>query len=452
MPITKLFHIPNLTGTLRNRLTKLVWPIFIETAFMMMLGIGDTFMLGGYSDYAVGAVGVVNQILNMVFLLFSVVTTGTSVLCARYLGAQDRLSMKSIVSVSIIFNVLFGLAISLGLYIFSNDILVMMDLREELMDDAIIYMKYVGGFAFLQAISLTLSAILRALQRPKFPMIAIIVINVVNLIGNYTLIYGHFGFSSMGVEGAAIATVISRSVSVIILSIALFGFVLKDFGKRDIIPFNWSKLKEVFDIGLPSAGELLSYSLSQVVVTYLINAVSNEALITRTYVSNIVMVTYLLAFAVAEGNSIFVGYLIGDKRHNAAHKTTIYALKITIIVSVIISTIIGFVGKDIVALLTENKEIIILTAIVVWIDLLLEVGRALNMIVIQALRAAGDYIFPVAFGAFSMWLIAVGCSYLFGFTFGWGLIGIWIAFTLDENIRGWAMLRRWNNKKWQIKK
>lgn len=452
MPITKLFHIPKLTGTLRNRLTKLVWPIFIETAFMMMLGIGDTFMLGGYSDYAVGAVGVVNQILNMVFLLFSVVTTGTSVLCARYLGAQDRLSMKSIVSVSIIFNVIFGLAISLGLYIFSNDILVMMDLREELMDDAIIYMKYVGGFAFLQAISLTLSAILRALQRPKFPMIAIIVINVVNLIGNYTLIYGHFGFSSMGVEGAAIATVISRSVSVIILSIALFGFVLKDFGKRDIIPFNWSKLKEVFDIGLPSAGELLSYSLSQVVVTYLINAVSNEALITRTYVSNIVMVTYLLAFAVAEGNSIFVGYLIGDKRHNAAHKTTIYALKITIIVSLIISTIIGFVGKDIVALLTENKEIIILTAIVVWIDLLLEVGRALNMIVIQALRAAGDYIFPVAFGAFSMWLIAVGCSYLFGFTFGWGLIGIWIAFTLDENIRGWAMLRRWNNKIWQIKK
>jgi putative MATE family efflux protein len=419
---------------------------------MMMLGIGDTFMLGGYSDYAVGAVGVVNQILNMVFLLFSVVTTGTSVLCARYLGAQDKLSMKSIVSVSIIFNVLFGLAISLGLYIFSNNILDMMDLREELMDDAIIYMKYVGGFAVLQAISLTLSAILRALQRPKFPMIAIIVINVVNLIGNYSLIYGHFGFSSMGVEGAAIATVISRSVSVIILSIALFGFVLKDFSKRDIIPFNWNKLKEIFDIGLPSAGELLSYSLSQVVVTYLINAVSKEALITRTYVSNIVMVTYLLAFAVAEGNSIFVGYLIGDKRHNAAHKTTIYALKITIIVSVILSTIIGFVGKDIVALLTENKEIIILTTIVVWIDLLLEVGRALNMIVIQALRATGDYIFPVAFGAFSMWLIAVGCSYLFGFTFGWGLIGIWIAFTLDENIRGWAMLRRWNNKKWQIKK
>ena len=101
MPITKLFHIPKVSGTLRNRLTKLVWPIFIETAFMMMLGIGDTFMLGGYSDYAVGAVGVVNQILNMIFLLFSVVTTGTSVLCARYLGAQDNNSMKSIVSVSL---------------------------------------------------------------------------------------------------------------------------------------------------------------------------------------------------------------------------------------------------------------------------------------------------------------------------------------------------------------
>lgn len=417
----------------------------------MLLGIGDTFMLGGYSDYAVGAVGVVNQILNMVFLLFSVVTTGTSVLCARYLGSHDEKSMKSIVSVSIIFNVLFGLFISLGLYIFTDEILSLMDLRPELMSDAIVYMKYVGGFAFLQAVSLTLSAILRALQRPKFPMVSIIVINVVNIIGNYTLIYGNFGAPEMGVEGASIATIISRSVSVIILTIALFGFVLKDFGKKDVIPFNWGKLKEVFDIGLPSAGELLSYSLSQVVVTYLINAVSNEALITRTYVSNIVMVTYLLAFAVAEGNSIFVGFLVGEKRCIAAHKTSNYALKITIIVSLVISTIIALTGKNIVALMTENKEIILLTSIVVWIDIFLEVGRALNMIVIQALRAAGDYIFPVAFGAVSMWLIAVGCSYLFGIICGWGLIGIWIAFTLDENIRGWAMLNRWNKLKWQKK-
>lgn len=451
MPLSRLFHIPKVTGPLRNRLTKLIWPIFIETAFMMLLGIVDTFMLGGYSDYAVGAVGVVNQILNMVFLLFSVVTTGTSVLCARYLGAQDDKSMKTIVSVSIIFNVLFGLIISVGLFIFTEEILTLMDLRKELMGNAITYMKYVGGFAFLQAISLTLSAILRALQRPKFPMYSIIAINIINIIGNYTLIYGHFGAPEMGVEGASIATIISRSTSVVILSIALFGYVLKDFGKKDILPFNWKKLKEIFDIGLPSAGELLSYSLSQVVVTYLINAVSNEALITRTYVSNIVMVTYLLSFAVAEGNSIFVGFLVGDKRHNAAHKTANYALKITLMVTLVISTIIALTGKNIVALLTDNPEIILLTGIVVWIDILLEVGRALNMIVIQALRAAGDYIFPVAFGAVSMWLVAVGCSYLFGITLGWGLIGIWIAFSLDENIRGWAMLNRWNKRKWKKK-
>ncbi len=451
MPLSRLFHIPKVTGPLRNRLTKLIWPIFIETAFMMLLGIVDTFMLGGYSDYAVGAVGVVNQILNMVFLLFSVVTTGTSVLCARYLGAQDDKSMKAIVSVSIIFNVLFGLIISVGLFIFTEEILTLMNLRKELMGNAITYMKYVGGFAFLQAISLTLSAILRALQRPKFPMYSIIAINIINIIGNYTLIYGHFGAPEMGIEGASIATIISRSTSVVILSIALFGYVLKDFGKKDILPFNWKKLKEIFDIGLPSAGELLSYSLSQVVVTYLINAVSNEALITRTYVSNIVMATYLLSFAVAEGNSIFVGFLVGDKRHNAAHKTANYALKITLMVTLVISTIIALTGKNIVALLTDNPEIILLTGIVVWIDILLEVGRALNMIVIQALRAAGDYIFPVAFGAVSMWLVAVGCSYLFGITLGWGLIGIWIAFSLDENIRGWAMLNRWNKRKWKKK-
>ncbi|MBP5365196.1 MAG: MATE family efflux transporter [Bacteroidales bacterium] len=437
-----------LHGILRSRLLHLTWPIFVDTTLIMLLGIGDIFMLGGYSDYAVGAVGVVNQILNMVFLIFGVVTTGTSVLCARYTGASDMQSTKRIVTVSMILNIVFGIVVSICLNTFAEEILGLMEIRDELLPDAVTYMKLVGGFAFLQAISLTFSAILRALQRPKFPMLAILIVNIINIIGNYTLIYGHFGAPELGTEGAAYSTIISRTISVVVLLYSLFFIVLKDYTKADLIKISRSKFREVLNIGLPSAGELISYSTAQVVATYFINTISNEAIIARTYVVNIVMVSYLFAFAVAQSNSIMVGYLVGGRHYNAAHKLTLFSVRSAMIISAVIGLIIALTGKHIVGMITDNAEIIAYTAIVVWIDIALEAGRALNLIVIQALRSANDYIFPVAFGALSVWGIAVGVSYLLGIGYGFGLVGVWIGFMLDENFRGWTMLHRWNKRQW----
>ncbi len=445
------FRIPKLKGALRSKLMHLTWPIFIEISLIMLLGIGDVFMLGGYSDYAVGAVGVVNQIINMVFLLFGVVTTGTSVLVARYLGERNNEAVKAIVSVSLLLNIVIGIVISLSMWLMVDPILQLMGIRQEMYADALIYMRIVGAFAFLQALSFTLSAVMRSLQRPKYPMMGILVVNIVNVIGNYLLIYGHCGCPELGTQGAAIATVTSRFVVVVILSFSLFRIVMKDLSVYDLLQIKWARMKEVLAIGIPSAGEQLSYALSQVVATYWINMVSNEAVIARAYVANIVMVSYLLAYAMSQSCSITVGYLVGERRLLAAHRLTLFCTRLTIFVGIIIGIILASNGQNIVGLFSDNAEVLALTSVVMWIDVLLEIGRALNMIVIQALRAAGDYIFPVAFGALSVWGISVGVSYVFGITCGLGLAGIWFAFALDEQFRGWVMLHRFNMRKWGLK-
>ena len=442
------YRIPHFKGILRSSLVHLTWPIFIETTLIMLLGIGDVFMLGGYSDYAVGAVGVVNQIVNMVFLLFGVVTTGTSVLVARYLGERRTDAVKAIVSVSLLLNLIIGIVISLSLWLMAEQILQLMGIRPEMYSDALIYMRIVGAFAFLQALSFTLSAVMRSLQRPKFPMIGILVVNIVNVVGNFLLIYGHCGLPELGTMGAAISTVVSRFVAVVILAVSLFYVVMKDLTWRDVVRVKWSRMKEVLTIGIPSAGEQLSYALSQVVATYWINMVSNEAVIARAYVANIVMVSYLMAFAVSQSCSIKVGYLVGERRLLAAHRLTLFCTRFTIFVGIVIGAILALNGRSIVGLFSDNAEVLMLSAIVMWIDVLLEIGRALNMIVIQALRAAGDYIFPVAFGALSVWGISVGVSYVLGISFGLGLAGIWFAFALDEQVRGWVMLHRFNKRRW----
>ena len=306
-------------GSLSKQLTSLAGPIFIETLLVMMLGAVDTFMLSRHSDNSVAAVGVVNQLMNLIFLLFEVISLGTSILCSQYIGAKRRDKVIQVVGISLIFNLISGLLISCGLYFFADDLLVMMGLRPDLMTEGLSYMKIVGGFAFFQAISLSLSASLRSADKAKYPMYVSVVVNIVNIIGNYTLIFGKFGMPALGVEGAAISTSMCRFVSAALLFIILFKKHIPSFPRELFRPFPWIELKNLLKIGIPSAGEHMSYSLSQVVITYFINMISNEALATRTYVVNIVMFTYIFALSISQGGAILIGHLVGMKKIKAAY-------------------------------------------------------------------------------------------------------------------------------------
>ena len=435
-------------GNLSRQLSSLAGPIFIETLLVMMLGAVDTFMLSRYSDNSVAAVGVVNQLMNLVFLLFEVISIGTSILCSQYIGAGRRDKVIQVVGISLIFNLFSGLLLSLGLYSFAGSLLQMMGLRPDLMSDGLPYMKIVGGFAFLQAISLSLSASLRSADKAKYPMYVSMVVNVLNIIGNYSLIFGKFGMPALGVEGAAISTSLCRFVSVVLLFVILFKKHIPSFPKELFSPFPWIELKNLLKIGIPSAGEHFSYSLSQVVITYFINMISNQALATRSYIVNIVMFTYIFALSIAQGGAILVGHLVGMKKINAAYTIGKRIMRLGTASSVTLALLTAIFGKHILGMLTSDPWIISTGATILWVEVLLENGRALNFFGVNSLRSAGDIYFPVLVGIVVMWGVQVVGSYVLGISLGWGLVAMWIVFALDENIRGFIFIRRWNSFKW----
>lgn len=438
-------------GGLSRQLASLAVPIFVETLLVMMLGGVDTFMLSRHSDNSVAAVGVVNQLMNLIFLLFEVISLGTSILCSQYIGAGRRDKVIQVVGISLIFNLISGLLISLGLVFLAEDILVMMGLRPDLMNEGLPYMRIVGGFAFLQAISLSLSASLRSADKAKYPMYVSMVVNILNIIGNYTLIFGKFGMPALGVEGAAISTSFCRCVAVAILLAVLFKKHIPSFPKELFKPFPWGELRNLLKIGIPSAGEHMSYSLSQVVITYFINMISNQALATRTYIVNIVMFTYIFALAIAQGGAILIGHLVGMKKIKAAYTIGKRVMRLGVASSVSLSILTAIFGGHILAMLTDDPWIIATGASILWIEVMLENGRALNFFGVNALRSAGDIYYPVIVGIIVMWAIQVVGSYFFGITMGWGLIAMWAVFAFDENTRGLIFLRRWNSMKWSGK-
>ncbi|MCD8501799.1 MAG: MATE family efflux transporter [Bacillaceae bacterium] len=429
----------------------LTWPLFIEILLHMLMGNADTLMLSQYDDSAVAAVGVSNQLVGFIIVMFGFIATGTSILIAQYTGAKKVEGANRIAVVSIAANLLFGLLLSTLLFTFATPILNAMNLPPELMDSSVMYLRIVGGFAFGQGLLMTVAAIVRSHGFTRDAMFVTVGMNVVNVIGNYFFIFGPFGFPVLGVPGVAISTTISRSLGLIVMLVVLFkringnlpfSYLLKGFPKEE--------LKQLLKIGIPSAGEHLSYNTSQIAITFFITSyMGTMALTTKVYTQNVMMFILLFSIAIGQGTQILIGQYVGANKIDEAYKRCIKSLKIAIAVAICMAIILGIFSKQLLGIFTVNPDIIALGSTLILLTILLEPGRAFNLVVINALRATGDVKYPVYLGIASMWGVAVVVSYVLGVVFGLGLVGIWIAFICDEWLRGLLMLRRWKTRKWE---
>lgn len=440
------------TVDLRRNIKTLTAPIFIELLLVTMMGATDTFMLSQYKDDSVAAVGVANQLITFAFLVFQIINIGTSVLCSQYIGADRRDKMEQVTALALGLNVVVGAIISVILSCGAPLLLGWMGLKPDLMQYGLPYMRIVGAFAFFQALHLTVSASLRADNKAIYPMLVVMLVNVVNIFGNYSLIFGHFGLPALGVEGAVIATNISRGVAMVTLFAILFTRHIPLHRLLDAVKVPFAELRgemnKLMKIGLPSAGENMSYNAQQVVLTYFINLLGNTALTTRMYVVNGLIFVYIFSICIAQGTAIVIGHLVGDNKYKATYKVGWYALRVALSSTMVLSVCYALAGRQIMDLLTDNPDIIALGATVLIVDIIVEIGKVSNIFYTNVLRSVGDVNFPFYVGITMQWLVGVLFGWLFGIGLGWGLIGMWIAMFLDEGIRGAIFVWRWKSRKW----
>lgn len=437
--------------SLKRQLKVLSVPVFIEIALVMLLGAVDTVMLSRYSDNSVAAVGLDNQLISLVFLVYQFFSMGAAILCAQYIGAGLRKRLVQVVGMALVVNLMLGLTVSTLLFLYAEQLLRLMGLRPELMNDGLIYLRLTGALSFFQALSLTFSASLRSADKVVYPMMVTGIVNVLNIIGNYALIFGHWGVPQMGVEGAAISTATCRAVSMVLLAAIHFRVHIPQFPLSYFHPMPWQELRNLMKIGIPAMSENISYSLSQVAITYFINKISNEALATRTYCYNMIMFVYLFCVSITQGGDILVGHLVGQQRHQAAFVLGNYFFRWAMIITLTGSALLAITGRSILSAFTDNQEIISMGIWILVIDWFLEIGRTSNIFAGSTLRATGDTIYPFVIGVIFQWSIAVGLSYIIGIPLGYGLVGMWIGFAIDENIRGIILMRRWRSGKWRTK-
>ena len=438
-------------------LLKISTPILFEMLLFMLLGVADTFMLSHYgtiemSTMSVDAVGMSNQIINNVNILFAFISAGTAVLIAQNIGAQNKREIKRIATVSLGMNLIIGILFSILLLWQGKALLSLLGLEGERLILGTKYITIVGGFIMIQALLNTVTAIIRSHGDTHITLRVTIAMNIMNVIGDAIFIYGLFGAPVLGVTGVAIATTASRFVALCILLIVLFKHYIEFSDLKLLLLRPFEEIKMLLKIGVPAAMENMSYSVSQTVILSLIMTnLTETAFTTRIYASQISWFILLFGAAIGQGTQIMIGQYVGAGQFEKAYKTGLKNFRIAFSLTIVLSLGLYLFGAQLIGLYTTDPKIIKLGATILIVDAILEPGRTSNLVIINGLRGAGDVFFPVIVGILFMWGIAVGLGYFFAVHLDLGLVGFWIGMALDEWLRGLVMLLRWKSGIWKTK-
>ncbi|EJE8693432.1 MATE family efflux transporter [Vibrio vulnificus] len=431
----------------RMSIVTLAWPILVEILLRTALGTSDVFMLSGYSDKAVSAVGVITQLTFFLIIVSTFVSSGTGILIAQYNGAGRDQDATHVGVASIALSSVIGVILSVLAVLGATHLLPYYGLEAQVEQYAQEYLLISGAMTFNVTIGIVFTTILRSHGYSRSPMTVNLISGVLNIIGNYIALYQPFGLPVYGVQGVAIATVASQVIGTTILGVLLWRSSI-DLPMRSLAQVPSAVYKKILKIGGMNAGEVLSYNMAQITIVYFVVQMGTSSLAAFTYAQNIARFSFAFALAIGQATQIQTGYYIGKGWiENITKRVQIYFL-VGFASSVTVASTIYFMRDAILTLFTQQPEILMLASSLVMGSIVLEAGRVFNLIFISALKGAGDIKFPVQMGILSMWGLGVVFSYLLGIHWGYGVFGAWMAIALDEWFRGLIMARRWRSQVW----
>ena len=434
----------------KRSLLSLTWPIFIDLSLHFATLIINTIMVGMVSVKAVAELTIGNQVFDLALILFNFFNIGVCVVCAQALGANNKRLARRLIHVGLGVNLIIGTIVSIAIFMASGFIVDIMQVPEEIKESSHNYLQILSLSFLPLSICLVGSAILRAHNCTRDAMYVSMLVNIITVIGNTLFLFGYLGVPVMGVEGVAISTVLSRTVGCLVFIPLIIARTNTRIIPRFMFVFRRKIISSILSIGLPGAGENLSWHTQYMFMTGVIASMGAMALATQGVYFQIVQVLMLFSISIGMGTELLVAHYTGAMKLDLANKQLIKSVKIGEVVTFLLTFSMPLgTGAFLVSCFTDNAEVLAIASGLFIITVFQEPGRILNIIIINSLRATGDTTFPVIMAVISMWGISVPLGCFLGLYLDWGLVGVWIGFAADEWVRGIAMLLRWKSLAWQ---
>ena len=430
-------------------LKKLIIPLVFEQLLSILVGMIDTVMIAGVGEAAVSGVSLVDTINILVINITAALATGGAVVAGHFLGQKDPENASRSAWQLLLFSIWLSIAVTI-LFLAAHKPLLQMvfgQVEPEVMSSATTYLIITALSICPLAVYNSCAALFRAMNDSRTTMWIAIVMNLINFAGNAILIYG----AKIGVAGAAIATTFSRIVAALIIMILIFNPQrLINFKGQVTWKLDLNLIKKILYIGVPNGMENSLFQLGKILLLSLVSTLGTYAI-----AANAVCNT-LASFNVLPGQAINLALLsvasmcIGAGDFQQTRYYTKKLMRLSTACTIVFSAVIILFAPQIMKiyqLSSQTEELAI--QVIRWHALIAVFLWMPSFTLPNTLRAAGDVVWTMAIAILSMWTFRIGFAYLFNYFFHWGLLGVWVAMTIDWGFRSLCYELRYHGHKWE---
>lgn len=419
---------------IRKKILSMILPVTMENILQMMAGFISMAMIGRIDAVAIGSLGISNRITQVVWALFKGIATGASVFVAQAYGANDNEKLRKVAQQTIMSSVILVLVLQQILFWNASYFLKIFNPSPSLLQNGTIHLRTVSwGLPFL-TIVLIVAGILQGMGNAKTPMKIALIMNFLNVLFGYTFIFGHFGLKPMGIQGAALATVLSQAIAAILGLWVLYG---KDGVLSGMNSFRLDR-KEVFSIykvGMPTSLESIFWQVAAIIITKVILSYGEVAFAAYQLGLQAESISYMPAAGFGVAATTFIGQSLGSGNREMGKK---YLKQLTIgtfIITIFTGGALIFFPRQIMRILTKDEEVIKIGIQYLFIMGFAQIPQNIAGVLNGALRGAGYTKVPMIVAGIGLWGIRIPFSLLMAYYFKKGILALWIIIAIDMTSR-----------------
>lgn len=444
----------------------LAWPLFLEQILSTLVSFADTAMVGSLGATATASVSISNSFVFLINGAVMALGVGITAYVARSVGAKDYEAAKAYIRHALILLALVGIPLAVLPLILYKQIPVWMGASEDFLVQAQEYLFITSAFRIFAMAMMVLGSVFRGRGDTKTPLRINIVVNILNVVGNYLLIHGnhtiHLNIESLGIDwaipmigaglgvnGAAISTSVSWLLGGGTLAVMLF--IKKDptqISVKDSFKPDLPLIKRVVTLSIPAMLERICMSASGIVVTKSIATLGTASVAANAVYSTAESLSFMPAFAFATAATTLVGQALGARKPDLAKRYTWHTVYIGVFVMLLAGAGLFFFATPLVRFINADPEVVAIAERCLRIVAFVQPVQVIAWVLAGALRGAGDTKWPFYITAAGNWLIRALGAVLCIRVFHLGLPEAVACMCFDQAARSVCMYLRFRTGKW----
>lgn len=429
----------------------MAWPAVFESFFVALAGMVDSLMVSSMGAAAVAAIGLTTQPKFMGLAMFFAVNVSVSALVARRRGEQKKDAANQILLVAIMF-VLAAIVVVSSLCVgFANEIIHFCGSAQDTHESAVLYYRIIMGGMVFNVLSMVINAAQRGSGNTMIAMKTNITSNIVNMIGNYLLIQGHFGFPALGIKGAALATVFGTVVACCMSIHSLMkrdNFVSLPYLMEKKIKPSFEPMVSIVKLGFSVFIEQLLMRVGFMSTAMMAAKMGTDAMAAHQVGMNIMGLTFSFGDGMQVAAVALIGRSLGEGKPDKAKAYGKTCQIIGLGISMMIAVVYFLGGEALYRLFFEEEVIVAYGVQIIRVIIIVALFQISQVVYMGCLRGAGDTTYTAVASTISVTFIRTTASYLFGFTLGLGMVGIWLGVLADQISRFLFASIRFKQGKW----